>query len=84
MNRCEITLIYCWVEAIYGDPKRVKRVLDKAEIKIAKSKTGTDLLKAEFETVRSQAYYSLGDNVAAERSAKNALDLFPRFKEIVF
>lgn len=73
----QLTLVCCWVEAIYGDPDRVDDLLPKAEAHIDDETPGAVLLRAEFSTVRSQALFSLGDLVGAEQAARMALQLFP-------
>lgn len=73
----ELTLVYCWVEAIYGDANRVDDILVLAEQRINDQGKDPRILRAEFETVRSQAYFSLGDFPRAEKAAQRALELFP-------
>jgi len=73
----QLTLVCCWVEAIYGNPHRVDTILALAEPLLIDGSEPTALLRAEYETVRSQAYFSLGDFVKAEKAARTALELFP-------
>lgn len=72
----QLTLVCCWVEAIFGNPNRVDNILNQASTHLDEQ-DDRELLKAEFATVRSQAYFSLGDFVKAEKAAQEALDLFP-------
>lgn len=72
-----ITLICCWVAAIYGDALQVDYILKKAEAQLIDDSREGALLQAEFETVRSQAYFSLGNLDAAELAAQRALTGFP-------
>lgn len=71
----ELVLVNCWVEAIFGDAHQVEGCLSRAHSLIDDSDAGR-LLSAEFETVRSQASYSLGQLDIAEQAALRALTLF--------
>ncbi len=71
-----LVLVYCWVEAIFGNAKKVDPCLEKAWPLLEKSPESR-LLEAEFETVRSQAYYSMSRFEQAEQAAQKALSLFP-------
>jgi LuxR family maltose regulon positive regulatory protein len=73
----KLTLVFCWVEAISGDPKRVEVILAQAQNYIAEQEIDPTILQAEYETVRSQAYFSLGDFPNTEKAARKALSLFP-------
>lgn len=74
----QLALVYCWVEAIFGDANKVEPCLERAESLIQRqSECDAQLLEAEFETVRSQAYYSLSRFHDAEKAARHALALFP-------
>jgi LuxR family maltose regulon positive regulatory protein len=73
----QLTLVCCWVEAIYGNPHRVDTILSLAGPLLTDGSEPSTLLRAEYETVRSQAYFSLGDFVKAEKAASSALALFP-------
>lgn len=72
----QLVLVYCWVEAIYGDARRVDRCLEKAQ-PLLEQTDDSRLLAAEFETVRGQAYYSRRLYDQAEEAANRALSLFP-------
>ncbi|TCS36144.1 LuxR C-terminal-related transcriptional regulator [Reinekea marinisedimentorum] len=72
----QITLVFGWVESIFGDASKVEPVVRMAEQKIADS--DDTLMQAEFETVRSQACFSLAELNAAEQAAKRALTLYPQ------
>ncbi|GGX53830.1 LuxR C-terminal-related transcriptional regulator [Saccharospirillum salsuginis] len=72
----QLVLVYCWVEAIFGDARKVDPCLEKAW-PLLETSEGARLLEAEFETVRSQAYYSLSRFEEAERASQHALELFP-------
>ncbi len=72
----KITLVCCWVEAIFGDPTRVERILKPASKRLTKD-SKDQLMHAEYETVRSQAYLSRGLLDLAEQAAQIALDTFP-------
>jgi ATP/maltotriose-dependent transcriptional regulator MalT len=74
---CDLTLVFCWVEAIYGEPKRVDELLALAQNYIEYQEKDSTLLQAEYETVRSQAYFSMGDFPKTEKAARKALELFP-------
>ena len=76
-SNSQLTLVYCWVEAISGDPKRVQPMLDMAVSHIHDQSMDAEILKAEYETVQSQAFYGLGLYRQAEEAAKAALELFP-------
>ncbi|MFQ3289887.1 hypothetical protein, partial [Reinekea sp.] len=73
----KLTLVFCWVEAISGDPKRVETILALAQNYIEEQEVDSTILQAEYETVRSQAYFSLGDFPKTEKAARKALALFP-------
>lgn len=73
----DLTLVCCWVEAIYGRPARVDDIIVKAEERLIDDSPDSVLLEAEFATVRSQAYFSMGDFVRAEQAARAALERFP-------
>ncbi|WP_040556368.1 HTH-type transcriptional regulator MalT [Reinekea blandensis] len=73
----QLTLVSCWVESIYGDPNRVDHILTMAEAHIENDNADSRQLRAEYQTVRSQAYFSMGDFVGAEQAAREALELFP-------
>lgn len=74
----QIALTFGWVEAIIGDASRVPEVVKLAEKRLSGTENDTDLLHAEFKTVRSQAYFSLGDLSSAESAAQKALSLYPK------
>lgn len=76
-NNSQLTLVCCWVEAISGDPNRVEGILTQAQEHIEDQNKDPILLQAEYETVRSQAYFALGDFPKAEKAARKALALFP-------
>lgn len=74
----ELVLVYCWVEAIFRKPSQVDVCLERAQgLFGGLDDQAARLLEAEFETVRSQAYYSRRMLDQAEQASTHALDLFP-------
>lgn len=72
----QLVLVNCWVEAIFGDARNVERCLNSARHLLSDDTADGRLLSAEFETVRSQASYSLRQLEVAEQAALRALSLF--------